>query len=75
MVQKIEVKNKSKNHVSTGANTEIYIDGQLAKGVKSFKYEDNAGGVGVVTIEYYADVQIESNIDEIVTNAVMLGEE
>lgn len=72
---KIEVKNKAPGKLSTGANTEIYIDGKKASMVKSFKYEVNAKGVGIATVEYYADVNIESNVPELVAEGVLLNEE
>lgn len=74
-MHKIEVKNKTTDKVSTGANTELYIDGQKAKGVKSFKYEVQANGVGVVTIEYFAHVEIECNVPEIIAKKIILDEQ
>ena len=61
-MNKIELKSKDPNQVSTGANTELYINGKKATGVKSFKYEVDAAGVGTATVEYYANVEIESNV-------------
>lgn len=62
---KVELKTKNKEKLSVGANTELFINGELAQGVKSFKYEVNASGVGIVTIEYYANVEIEANVEEL----------
>ena len=67
---KVELKTKDSDKISVGANTELYLDGVRAKGVKSFKYEVNARGVGIVTLEYYANVTINSNVPNIIANAV-----
>lgn len=72
---KIEVKNKAPGKVSTGGNTEIYIDGRKAEYVKSFKYEVSAKGVGVATVEYYADLHLESNVPEIIAEGIMLSDD
>lgn len=75
-MHKIEVRNKKgqEGQLSKGANTELYIDGRLAKGVKSFKYEVNAAGMGTVVVEYYADVVVDSNVPDIVANEILLGD-
>lgn len=67
---KIELRTKNPDKVSSGANTELFIDGVKAKGVKSFKYEVNSRGLGIVTLEYYANVTINSNVIDIIANAV-----
>lgn len=72
---KIEVKNKAPGKLSTGANTEIYIDGKKASMVKSFKYEVNAKGIGIATVEYYADVNIESNVPDLVAEGILLNQD
>ena len=73
-MHKIELKTKNPNGISTGANTEIYIDGQRIKGVKSFKYEVDCKGVGVVTMQYYGNVNINCNLHEIIADEIILGE-
>ena len=75
-MHKIEVKNKSghEGQISKGMNTQIYIDGEPARGVKSFKYEVNAAGIGIATLEYYADVVVESNVPDIVANEILLAD-
>lgn len=73
-MQKIEVKSKSPNQLSTGANTEVFIDGIKANYVKSFKYEVDSRGLGVATVEYYANVTLDSNVPHLVAEAVLLEE-
>lgn len=75
-MHRIEVRNKpgQEGEYSKGATTELYIDGQLAKGVKSFKYEVNAASMGSVTIEYYADVVVDCSVPDIVANEILLAE-
>lgn len=45
--------------VQTGANTEVYMDGKLLRGVSFFKFEVKAAGVGKVYMEMFADVDID----------------
>lgn len=45
--------------VQTGANTQVFMDGKLLKGVTFFKFEVKAAGVAKVMMEMYADVDIE----------------
>lgn len=71
-MHKIELRSKNPDKISTGANTELYIDGQKAKGVKSFKYEVDARGVGIVTVQYFGSVAIDSNIPSIVAEEILL---
>ena len=73
-MHKIELKTKNPNAVSTGANTELYIDGQKAKGIKSFKYEVNSTGVGIVTVEYYGNIEINSNLPSIIADEILTNE-
>lgn len=72
-MHKIEVINKNPDQVSVGGNTKVLIDGVEMTGVKSFKYEIDASSVGVVTIEYYADVSINSNVPDIAAEGILLG--
>jgi len=71
---KVELKTKAPDRVSVGANTELYLDGILASGVKSFKYEVDARSIGIVTIEYFANVSINCNVPTIITKAIDLKE-
>jgi hypothetical protein len=69
---KIYISNKrgSEGQISTGYNTEVAMDGIALKGVKSIKYKVDAKGVGLVTMQIYAELDIDhENINvEIVNN-------
>ena len=58
---KIYISNKrgSEGNISTGANTEVSMDGVALRGVKSIKYEVDAKSIGKVTIEMYAQLDID----------------
>lgn len=61
-LHKIEVRQKpemSGNNIQTGASTQVFMDGQLLRGVSFFKFEVKAAGVAKVTMEMFADVDIE----------------
>lgn len=60
---KIEVRQKAGYNPSkaqTGATTEVYMDGQLLRGISFFKFEVKAAGVAKVYMEMFADVDIEA---------------
>lgn len=56
--QKVEIKTKKG---SSGAFTEIYIDGQKLRGVRNYKLEHNAGEVPILTLELNA---LDISVDE-----------
>jgi hypothetical protein len=60
-VHKLTIRNRSDRQgaISTGANTEVLLDGQPMKGVSSVKIECKALDVTKVTIEMYAEVDAE----------------
>jgi len=60
-MHKIEVRRKaeSTNGVQTGANTEVFLDGQKLRSVSFFKFEVKAAGVAKVYLEMFADVDID----------------
>jgi len=64
-IHQLTVRNKSRNpeKIATGFNTEVLIDGQPLKGVKSFSFEVTAKNVGLVKIELYAHVEIDTYTD------------
>jgi len=71
-VHKITVRNKSEDpdRISTGPNTELFIDDQPLKGVRTFSYEVTAKGIGLVKLELYGNVDIDVHADlEIVKSA------
>ncbi len=62
-LHKIELKPKhepQKGHFTTGANSQVLLDGQLLKGVTSCTIKVDAGGIAKVTIEMVG--HIEANI-------------
>ena len=50
---KIELRTKDPSRLTTGANAELLINGEVQKNVKSFKLEVEAGGMAKATVEYY----------------------
>ena len=63
-VHKIKIKNSSaaQGRMSTGLNTEVYLDGKRLKGVKSFRYALDAKSMATVTMEIYAEVELEARV-------------
>jgi len=65
-IHKITVRNKEgidPNKISTGNGTEVLIDGQPLKGVRTFSYEVTARGIGLVKLEMYGNVEIDNYAD------------
>lgn len=60
---KILVRNKNPGTISTGANTIIELDGKPLKLCKFFKYEVKPGGLAKVTLEFYADVEVQAEVE------------
>ena len=54
---KITVKNKTGNPLS-GAGTELTLDGEELRGVKSFNLNISARGMAVATLEMYVDYEM-----------------
>lgn len=71
-VHKIQVRNRagSEGKITVGANTEILLDGQKLKGARFLKFEVSAKKVAKVTIEMFAEVEIEANSVELRTTKV-----
>ena len=65
MIHKIQVRPRSgaENTITTGANTELYLDGKLLKGARFIKFEVDARKVSKVTIELYAQVELDAVAD------------
>ncbi len=63
---KIQVKNRSEfeNQTTTGASAQIFIDGKPLKGVSFFKFEVKPCKVAKITIEMYANVELEIDLDK-----------
>lgn len=64
-VSKIRISNKKPGEISTGANTQIELDGQKLAGVTFLKLELKPGKVAKVTIEMCVsvdDIEIDSDL-------------
>lgn len=61
-VHKLTVKNKNPGSISTGANTQVELDGQPLKGVRFLKIECKPASVVKVTMELYAEVEVEADV-------------
>lgn len=56
---KLTVRNKKPGTLSVGANTEVLIDGKPLGNISFLKIEIKAKKVAKVTMEMYADVDLE----------------
>lgn len=65
MAHKIAVRKKpgTEGKISAGANTEIYLDGKLLAGAYFMKFEVHARKIAKVTIEMYAEVEIDAELE------------
>jgi len=63
-LQKITVRQRRgmEGRIMTGASTQIFLDGVPLKGAVSLKFEVHAAKVAKVTIEMFADVEIEGKV-------------
>lgn len=62
MVDKILIKNRYADKLSTGAITQVFLNGKKLDGIKKVSYECEAGGIAIVKLEMYADIEIEANV-------------
>lgn len=64
-VSKVQIRNnpEAAGRISTGANTQLFIDGNRIDGVSFFKYEVKAGKVPKLLIEMYAEVEIDADLE------------
>lgn len=62
-MHKIEVRNRAEaeGKLSTGRNTQVFLDGKQLGTVSRLKYDIDAKGVGKVILELYAQVDIKAN--------------
>lgn len=63
VLQKLVVKNKNPGSVSTGANTEVTLDGVPLRGVSFLKLEFKAAKTAKVIMEMYCDVEVQADIN------------
>lgn len=61
MVHKISVRPKPghEGEITRGTNTLVYLDDQLLKGARFIKFEVDSRKVAKVTIELYAQIELE----------------
>lgn len=61
----IEVRRRpgSEGTIQTGATTQVFMDGKLLGGCYFFKFEVHSRKVAKVTMELYATVDIDADVD------------
>lgn len=62
---KIQIRNRegTEGITTKGMNTQVLLDGVPLKSCRSFKFEVEAGEMAKVTIEMYAEVEMEIQAD------------
>jgi len=63
-MHKFEVKPRDPEKISTGANTEVWMDGKKLSGCTGFKFEVTAKGVAEITLTMLASVNILASTEE-----------
>lgn len=63
-IPKITVRNRegAEGKISTGANTEVLLDGKRLGSAYFVKFEVHAKKIAKVTIEMYAEIELEANL-------------
>jgi hypothetical protein len=63
-VHKIEVRRRpgSEGTLQTGATTQVFLDGKLLAGAYFFKFEVHSRKVAKVTIEMFAEVDVDAEV-------------
>ena len=63
-VHKLTIRNRpeAEGRISVGANTQVFLDGEKLKGVTFVKFEVKATKVTRVTIELYAELDVEAYV-------------
>ena len=61
-IHTVKISQRDPNSLCTGANTLVFLDGKPLVGATSVKFEVAARGVGKVTIELLASVEIDETI-------------
>lgn len=59
-LHKLTVKNKYDDQAGAGVNTEVLIDGNPVRGCKSVQFKVDAGGLALVTLEFFANIDMEA---------------
>ena len=59
---KLSIKNKKPGSISTGANTEVYLDDQRLNGVSFIKLEFKSNKIAKVLLEMYVEAEVESDV-------------
>lgn len=65
-IQKITIRNRdgAEDKLSVGANMQVLLDGEPIRGATFVKFEVHSKKVAKVTIELYAEVEIDANVFE-----------
>lgn len=66
-IPKLKVINKKPGSITTGASTAVFLDGKLLDSLHFLKIEIKAKKVAKVTMEMYADVDIEMDTEPIIS--------
>lgn len=61
-ISKLVIKNRAPGTISTGANTEVTIDGLPLKAVSFLKLEFKPGNVVKVCLEMYCEVEVDVDV-------------
>jgi hypothetical protein len=61
-VSKLCIKNRAPGTISTGANTEVTLDGQRVPGISFLKLEFKPKNIVKVTMEMYCEVEVEADV-------------
>jgi hypothetical protein len=61
-ISKLCIKNKAPGTISTGANTEVTLDGQKLGGVSFLKMEFKPKNVVKITMEMYCEVEVDVDV-------------
>jgi hypothetical protein len=61
-ISKLCIKNRAPGTISTGANTEVTLDGQPVRGVTFLKIEVKPKNILKVTMEMYCEVEVEADV-------------
>lgn len=78
---KLVIRNKAPGTLSSGANTEVLLDGKPLKSVSFLKVEVKPAKMTKVTLEMYCDVELEADVEmepvqeiEDPTNYTLIGD-
>lgn len=61
--QKLVIRNKAPGTISSGANTEVLLDGKPVRGVSFIKVEVKPKKLTKVVLEMYCEVEVEADVE------------